>query len=593
LSVIRSVYDRTRKFQTAVKDAARFREISAVLVRYGFGHILERMRLRRELKVPTGAGATELLNASFYRRVALMLEALGPTFIKFGQIMSTRPDLIPPELVRELESLQDSVAPLSYADVRAQIQSQLRQPPEALFASFDEQPLASASIAQVHKAVLKTGEQVVVKVQRPGIRRKIDSDINILYFLARQAQDIAPEVRLFDLLGIISEFEQSIQRETNFVVEAQNIERFRKNFGISDDPPTSSEATPHSPKGNAQSPKENARAHSPKGNTTIYIPRVYKEFSTEQVLTMEFIDGRKITQLIGTGQDLAPLARQFLHSAFQMLYVDGFFHGDAHPGNVFVKNDGQLALIDFGMVGRLSQEMREKVIDIIFGLLREDMPSVARTFYELGMPEGRVDYAAFEAECIETLEQEVVGRPLQEIQIGALFRKICEGAIKYRIRMPKDFTMMFKAMVTAEGLAKMIAPEVNVIEEARPHILKMVAERYSLKRLSQEALTELRSFARFAHNAPVAGREILRQIELGELRLNLSIEELEGMRASQVNSSARMQQAVVCAALIVSGTLALPHERYFIHGVPVVPFTLYALALCNGIWLGLSWLRGR
>lgn len=536
-------------------------------MRYGFGHVLERMRLRRDLKVPTGHAAAELLNASFYRRIALMLEALGPTFIKFGQIMSTRPDLIPTELVRELETLQDRVAPLPYSEVRAQIQSQLKQLPEALFASFDETPLASASIAQVHRAVLKTGEQVVVKVQRPGIRRKIDSDINILYFLAKQAQDIVPEVRLFDLLGMISEFEQSIQRETSFVIEAQNIERFRKNFGITD--------LPLAPK-----PK-------------VYIPRVYKEFSTEQVLTMEFIEGRKITQLIGSGADLAPLARSFLDAAFQMLYVDGFFHGDAHPGNVFVTNDGQVALIDFGMVGRLSQEMREKVIDIIFGLLREDMASVARTFYELGMPEGRVDYQAFEADCIETLEQEVVGRPLQEIQIGTLFRKICEGAIKYRIRMPADFTMMFKAMVTAEGMAKMIAPNVNVIEEARPHIMKMVAERYSLKRLSQEALTELRSFARFAHNAPVAGREILRQIELGELRLNLKVSELDEMRASQVNSSARMQQAIVCAALIVSGTLALPHERYFVYGIAVVPFTLYALALVNGIWLATSWLRGR
>ena len=565
--------------QTAVKDAARFREISAVLVRYGFGHVLERMRLRRELKVPTGNAAAEVLSASFYRRIALMLEALGPTFIKFGQIMSTRPDLIPPELVRELETLQDRVAPLPYAEVRAQIQSQLKQAPEELFASFDETALASASIAQVHRAVLKTGEQVVVKVQRPGIRRKIDSDINILYFLARQAQDIVPEVRLFDLLGMISEFEQSIQRETSFVVEAQNIERFRKNFGIGDGSPSGSEPS--------------SKSFSSEGKTKIYIPRVYKDFSTEQVLTMEFIDGRKITQLIGSGQDLAPLARQFLDAAFQMLYVDGFFHGDAHPGNVFVKNDGQVALIDFGMVGRLSQEMREKVIDIIFALLREDMAAVARTFYELGTPEGRVDYGAFEADCIETLEQEVVGRPLQEIQIGVLFRKICEGAIRYRIRMPKDFTMMFKAMVTAEGMAKMIAPNVNVIEEARPHIMKMVAERYSLKRLSQEALTELRSFARFAHNAPVAGREILRQIELGELRLNLKVDQIEDMRASQVRSSARMQQAIVCAALIVSGTMALPHERYFISGVPVVPFSLYALALVNGIWLALSWLRGR
>ncbi len=562
MSVIRSVYDRTRKLQTAVKDAARFREISTVLVRYGFGQLLERMRLRRELQVPTTQSGVEqaLYTANLYKRIASLLEALGPTFIKFGQIMSTRPDIFPEELVKELESLQDNVAPLPIAEVRAQIAAELKAAPEELFAHFEAQPLASASIAQVHAATLKSGEKVVVKVQRPGIKRKIESDLNILYFLARRVEDIVPEVKLFDLLGIISEFEQSIHRETNFVIEAQNIERFQKNF---------------------------------RKSKSVYIPRVYKRYSTEQVLTMEFIDGKKITQLIGSGQDMKPLAKQFLEAAFQMLYVDGFFHGDAHPGNVFVKENGQIALIDFGMVGRLSQEMREKVIDIIFGLLREDMRAVARTFYELGTPEGRVDYAAFEQECQETLEQEVVGRPLQEIQIGTLFRKICEGAIKFRIRMPKDFTMMFKAMVTAEGLAKMIAPEVNVIEEARPHILKMVTERYSFKRLSQEGLTELRSFARFAHNLPVQGREIMRQIEAGELRIVLSLPEVESFRQTHAKTAQRSQQAMVFAGLLVAAVFALPLAGPKLAGCSVIPSLLFTLATVDGLALLLGWWRQR
>jgi ubiquinone biosynthesis protein len=551
MSVIRSVFNRTRQIQTAVKDAARFREISAVLVKYGFGHVIERMRLKGPLRVPTDGGE-EGKGLTFNRRIKLALTELGPTFVKFGQIMSTRPDLIPHELAAELETLQDRVAEVPLADIRAVIIKELGAPPEELFAAFDERPLASASIAQVHKAKLKSGEEVVLKIQRPGIGRKIESDINILFFLARQAEAIFPEAKLFNLMGIISEFEQNIARETDFLIEAQNIERFQKNF----------EASP-----------------------TIHIPKVYRSLTTSAVLTLELIHGKKVRELIAQGDDLTPLAKKFLDAAFQMLYVDGFFHGDAHPGNMFIMPEGRIALIDFGMVGRLNQEMREKVIDIVFAIMREDLRGVARAFYSLGRPEARVDYPAFEAECILIMEEEVVGKPMSDIEIGSLFMKICEGAIKYRIRMPADFTMMFKAMVTAEGLAKMIAPNINVIEEARPYIIKMIAERYSVKRLGQEAFGDLRKMAEFARGLPASGNEILRQLREGELRVSVSVEGMDEIERRREAVANRQQKSLVFAALVIAGTLALSDAHFVWQGLPVVSVVLFSFAAITGLRL--------
>lgn len=561
MSVLRSVYNQTRRLQLVAKNASRLREVSSILVRYGFGYLTER-RAERNRPKSTEEVADEVAHAErnqqLYVRVASALAALGPTFIKFGQILSTRPDLIPEGLVRELETLQDNVSPLGFEEIAAQIQKELGKPPAELFAEFDPQPLASASIAQVHRAVTKTGDKVVIKVQRPGIKPKIDGDLNILYFLARQVEEVFPEARLFNLLGIISEFELNIQRETNFQIEAQNIDRFRKNFA---------------------------------GSDTIHIPAVYKDLSTSEVLTMELIEGRKVTDLMKSGEDLTPLAKRFLNAAFQMLYVDGFFHGDAHPGNLFIMNDGRIGLIDFGMVGRLSQDMREKVIDVIFALLREDMRAVARTFYELGTPQAKVNYTAFEQEVVETLEQEVVGRPLSELQVGLLFRKICEGAIKFQIRMPTDFTMMFKAMVTAEGLAKMIAPNVNVIDEARPHIMKMVAERYSWKRISQEAVDDLRQLAKFARGAPTAGTEILRQLQGGDLELKLKHEGSSDYQQSKLRSEKRLQQTLFVCTLVFSGTWALPDLHFRMDGWPVVTIVMWTLAGILSPSLLVSWLR--
>jgi ubiquinone biosynthesis protein len=336
------------------------------------------------------------------------------------------------------------------------------------------------------------------------------------------------------------------------LIEAQNIERFQKNF----------EASP-----------------------TIHIPKVYRSLTTSAVLTLELIHGKKVRELIAQGDDLTPLAKKFLDAAFQMLYVDGFFHGDAHPGNMFIMPEGRIALIDFGMVGRLNQEMREKVIDIVFAIMREDLRGVARAFYSLGRPEARVDYPAFEAECILIMEEEVVGKPMSDIEIGSLFMKICEGAIKYRIRMPADFTMMFKAMVTAEGLAKMIAPNINVIEEARPYIIKMIAERYSVKRLGQEAFGDLRKMAEFARGLPASGNEILRQLREGELRVSVSVEGMDEIERRREAVANRQQKSLVFAALVIAGTLALSDAHFVWQGLPVVSVVLFSFAAITGLRL--------
>jgi len=560
MSFIRSVYQKTRQLQTAVKDAARFREITSVLVRYGFGYVFERMRLRGPLKVQNTSGEPQLLQYGLYRRMRLAIEELGPTFIKFGQILSTRPDVVPYELVKELESLQDHVAPLPIQAIREQIKNALGNTPEVLFLSFDEQPLASASIAQVHRAKLKTGEQVVLKIQRTGIKRKIESDLNILYFLAKQIESVFPETRLFNLLGIVQEFEHNMTRETDFLIEASHIERFRRNF--------------------AQS-------------TQVVIPAVYTEHTSTQILTLEFIEGKKATQILTLSptKDLKPYAKILLNAAYQMLYVDGFFHGDAHPGNVFILDEQKIALIDFGMVGKLSHEMRERVVDIVFALLNQDLKAVARAFYELGTPEERVDYQAYENECVEVLESEVVGRPLSDINMGGLFIKICQGAIKYRIRMPIDFTMMFKAMVTAEGLAKMLAPDIDVIEEARPYILRMIAERYSFKRLSQDAITDFKQFVHVAKQTPQLGSQILKQLEEGRFKITIAHESLERLERQNRHFSLRQEKLLLSIGLLIAGVLALSDQHFLVHGLPFLSILFLSLGVLLSLSLFFKWIR--
>ncbi len=550
MSVLRTIVSSSRALVTGAKDVARFREIATVFVRHGFGWFFAQLKLRRELQIELeGADLTRAAIGSpdTGKRLVAAFSKLGPTFVKLGQILSTRPDLLPPGILNELTQLQDQVSPLPFDQVVQQLRSALGPGFREIFASLDETPLASASIAQVHRATLKDGTAVVLKIQRPGLRPKIESDLNILRALAGWVEESIEEAAAMDLGGVLRGFAKSLGQELDFCCEVRNMERFRRNFA---------------------------------GDPRVRIPKVFDDLCSAEVLCMEFVEGRKFSEVLASGEDTRPLVEVYFKTAYKMLFVDGFFHGDLHPGNVFVQADGGLAIIDCGMVGRLSPAMKDRLIDILNAVLNEDLEQLARCFYDLAIPTARVDYNAFESDAIEIAERYLGGIPLSEIQIGELFTDLVQGATRHNVRMPSDFTMMFKAIVTTEGLAKSIAPDIDPIELARPFITQMVAERYSSERIRQLLINDFQLISKAAHKMPRLLPAILHDIQEGKLAVGIAPGTLKAHHEAtdlQVKQAIRALLAVACLGC---GTyclgLGLPH--FWGLGMPFVSTLFYGLA---------------
>jgi ubiquinone biosynthesis protein len=551
VSVLRTIVHSSRALVTTAKDAARFREIAQVFMTHGFGWVVAQLRLRRELQVEhegEETGRAALTSPDTGKRLVKALTTLGPTWVKFGQILSTRPDVIPAPIIVELQTLQDDVEPVSFADIDSQLERNLGKDWRSKFEHFTEQPLASASIGQVHEAVLKDGTRVVLKIQRPGIRPKIESDVNILHTAAGYLEEAFEEAHIMDLRGMVRDFAKSLGQELDYQVEANNMERFRRNFAGSED---------------------------------VTIPTVYRELSTDQVLTMQFIAGKKFDAVIAEGKAPDELARRYFNVAYKMLFIDGFFHGDLHPGNVLLLEDGRLGLLDCGMVGRLAPSRKDKVIDIIHAVINEDLELLARTFFQLAIPEGPVDYAAFETDCVAIAEQYLIGVPLSQIEIGVLFQQLVAGAARHRVRMPTDFTMMFKAILTTEGLAKAIAPDVDPVELARPFITQMVTERYSPERLKAQAIRDLVAFSGMARSIPTKVPMLLDDLQAGKLEFGVSPGTLELQHKAAELRVGRAIRAALSITFIGCGTVVIGFSGLpiAIAGIPWLSVVFWSLAL--------------
>jgi len=548
VSVLRTIVHSSRALATTAKDVARFREIAQVFITHGFGWVVAQLRLRRELQIDhqgEDTGRAALNSPDTGKRLVKALTLLGPTWVKFGQILSTRPDAIPESIIVELQTLQDAVEAIEFADIDSQLQRNLGKEWRSKFERFEEAPLASASIGQVHEAVLLEGQRVVLKIQRPDIRSKIESDLNILHTIAGYLEEAFPEAHIMDLRGMVRGFAKSLAQELDYRTEAGNMDRFRRNF---------------------------------EGHPDVHVPAVYKQLSTDQVLTMEYIDGRKFDKVIEEGRAPDDLVRRYFNVAYKMLFVDGFFHGDLHPGNILLMEDGRLGLLDCGMVGRLSPSRKEKVIDIIHAVINEDLDLLARTFYSLAIPQGPVDYPAFEADCIALAEQYLVGVPLSQIEIGGLFQQLVEGAARHDVRMPTDFTMMFKAILTTEGLAKALAPDVDPIELARPFITEMITERYSPERLKQQAIRDLVAFSGMARSIPTAVPMLLDHLQAGKLRFGTSDETLEIQHKAADLRVGRSIRAAISITFVACGTAVI--------GVAGLPIAIWGIPwLSIGFWI--------
>lgn len=551
--------------RTTLKDLGRAREISAVLGRHGFGAL--GAMLRRPDKAPSPIDATETIREMARpdrgQRVLRVFEELGPTFIKFGQILSTRHDIVPPDIIEALQELQDAVPPMSWTDAETVLTEALGKAPLDAFQSIETEALASASIAQVHRAILPNGREVVVKIQRPNIIPQIRSDIHILHFVAARLLTIIPELELMDPVGIVQEFDRALSLELDFQHEANHIRRFRENF---EDFPG------------------------------VVIPRVYGDFSTQRVLTMSYIRGYKATEagphLHADVEDIAPIMMRII---LKMIFEDGYFHGDLHPGNVLIQPDGTIGLIDFGLVGKLTERQRHNILDILIGISRKDYALIARVFYDIGikMPGQRYNYQRFEDDVVALMETHIGDKNISDIDVGSFFSDIVRGAIDHRIKMPPTYTMVFKALMTVEGMGKSLAPDINFVEEATPFVRDMLLERYSPTRLLREGVTLASTISHFLRDVPATAAQVLEDTARGALTLRVHSPELSKMRRAQQDDVRLLSSALMTIGFAAIATFSWELGAHRIFGMSPVALIFYTLAILFGIMHLWRIVRGR
>jgi ubiquinone biosynthesis protein len=530
---------------TAFRDLDRLREIAVVLGRHGFGEVAQRMGLGA--LVPFRSDEPEAHTTSLGQRLRFVLQDLGPSFVKLGQIASTRADLIPAEVIAELKVLQDDVKPVSWSAIHAEIEEDLGAPPTDLFEHIDETPLASASIAQVHRGRLRDGDTVVdvaIKVQRPKIRDTVERDVDLLYWFARALERAVPETRRYSPVDLVTEFDRSITAELDFSQEADHAERFARNF---------------------------------EGDVRVRFPRVYRRVSGRHVLTLEFFDGKHLDDAIEAGWDGKKIATLSLGVVIKMIFEDGFFHGDPHPGNIVVMGTPDapvLGLLDLGLVGHLTGPLRDKALELMVAAAREDFDAIADSLYALGRPTRKVDMAVFRND-VATLGRKYLGRKMGEVEVSALVRDLIWGAVKHGIDMPPDFVMVGRALMTMEGTGRQIHPELDLLGEAKPYFLSLLARRYSPDRITSDLVRAALRMSGRAGQMPEQLAEILDDLRKGHLTLKASDPELANVYD---RFGRRVYSALTVASLVIGGSVIVAAGRGYVVWLGVVMIVVAALS---------------
>jgi ubiquinone biosynthesis protein len=509
----------------AFQDLNRLRQIAAAVVRHGFGAYLARSRLAEQLGgAPPVAGEPVAGERSTAARFRELLAELGPTFIKFGQLLSTRRDVLPAEWIKELEALQDDCPPLPIAEVRRALERGLGQPIEAVFAELDPVPLASASIAQVHRARTHAGEQVVVKVQRPDIRSRIESDLALLYYLARLLEAVIEETGVYTPTAVIEEFDRTIHEELDFENEARNARAMR----------TANE-----------------------GRTQVVIPRVLDALSSSQVLTLDYLEGIRLNDVTAeAGFDTEQIARAIIESAFRQLFEDGLFHGDPHPGNVLVLPGNRLALLDFGLVGRLSRAQQELLVTLIVAVALRDADTMARVLDKIGVPDARAPVGALRGD-IEAILERYLGLRLDQIRSATLLGDLLDLAVRHKIRVPKEYAVLAKAAMTVEGIIRRLYPKLDILEVGLPYARELLLARFTPDDASGTFMRSLLRLQGLAEDVPHQLSQILADLEGGKLRVNVRSADVERIGEQVRAVGTLVFLGLIAAALTVGGLVTL------------------------------------
>lgn len=549
-----------------IRSIRRYRDILGILIKYGFGHVVEQLNINYYLElgrriVTFGGAPREIERLSQPERMRLAMEELGPTFVKLGQLLSTRPDIIPKEYIAEFRKLQDMVPSFAFEEVRAQIQHELGSPPEELFSDISPVPIAAASIAQVHRGQLKTGEIVVVKVRRPGIDKVVKTDLDILMGLAYLIERHIPASEIYDPVGLVKEFRRTILREMDFAREGHTIDRFAANFA---------------------------------GDSTVHVPKVYWEQTGETVLTMEFVDGIKISdfaRLTEAGLDLNKIARNGAESFLKQVLVHGFFHGDPHPGNFFILPGNTICMLDYGMVGRLGDNLKFQLVDLLLAVLQRDAESVISQLLYSGELMDETNIRHLKRDLNEFID-DYYEVPLQEIKVGKLLSEFVEILTLYRIKFPSDLMLLAKALVTIEGIGRQLDPNFDMIGHLRPFMEKLLRERVTPGNLSQEMLRTTKAYGSLLKNLPRDLKEFINRVNRNKFKIDLEHRGLEKLITDLDKSSNRISFSLLIAALIVGSSIIMQTNKGpMLLGFPALGFLGYSIAGILGLWLAIAILR--
>ncbi|HDK26781.1 MAG TPA: 2-polyprenylphenol 6-hydroxylase [Candidatus Atribacteria bacterium] len=546
------------KLKRRYKNINRLREITTILIKYGFDYFVKQLGLanliskgEKILKLKP----SKIAQLSLPVRVRLALEELGPTFIKLGQILSTRPDLIPSDYIEELQKLQDEVPPFAYEQVEKAIKRELGADVSEIFKLFEQIPFAAASLGQVHQAILKDGEKVVVKVQRPDIEKIIETDLDILFHLARLTEKHIPDSRLYDPVGIVEEFAKVIRLELDYGTEGRNAERFKKNF---------------------------------EGEEIIYTPKIYWEFSSKRILTMEFIEGIKINaleELDKAGYDRKKIAENGAKAFMKQILIDGFFHADPHPGNMLVMKGEIIGFMDFGMMGRLDEETREKGVDLFIALMERNPDKIINEMLDLGIAPPEIDTRSLKIDIKEMIDR-YYNKPLREIKLGELINQLVEISIRYQIKMPAEFALLGKALLTIEGIGLELDPDFNLAEIAKPYAKDIILERKSPQRLFIKFLNDLNELYNLIILIPRQLNKTLKKMEKGTFKLEFQHRGLENLISALDKAANRIAFSLILAAIIVGSSLIMQTDKgpHFM-GFPVIGVLGFLIAAILGLGL--------
>jgi len=549
---------------STARELPRLREISMVFVRHGLGDLVRRAGIATLLEhaghVLHWGEATEIAHLEVQQRARLAFEQLGPTFVKLGQMLSTREDLLPPAWTTELARLHSDVAPIPFDDLLPQIEQALGRSPFEVFAHVEREPHAAASIAQIHRAKLASGTPVVLKIRRPGIEAKIDADLRLLDRLAHLIEREMPEVRRYRPVQVVGQLRGSLERELDLAVEARNTERFARNFA---------------------------------DDLDILVPRVYLEWTSNTMIVQEHIvgiRGNDLAAIDSAGLDRKVLAARGVDAVLKMILVDGFFHADPHPGNVMYLPDNRIALIDFGMVGRLSPARRRQIIDLLAGLAGHDEEAMLEVLLDWRGDEF-VDEARLAADLGE-FAFDYADMQLKDLKIRVLLHRVSAILREHSIVLPSDLTLLFKALITLEGLGHQYDPEFRLIERVKPFIDRAMRERYQPVETARRAQQTLSDLFGLVTSMPRDLARLVKDARHGRMRVDLDLKRLDRFGDRLHSAMDRATIGIMTASLVVGSSIVMTiAEGPRLFGVSLLTYcglVGYLVAFVNSLWIILS-----